>query len=327
MKTAFVTGGAGFLGLNLLEILMESNWRITVFDLAPLPGAFAGYQYLTQVPGDITNSASCEDAMPNETDAVFHLAGDTNHWQLANQRQTEINVIGTCNLVNASLAKRAGRFIYTSSISAFGFQPGGRQITEDTESTAEGYWINYFHTKRLAELEVRKGIENGLDAVILNPANIIGPYDFSGFSRFFPMIKNNKLAGVPPGSATFCDVREVAKAHLSAFERGRKSHSYLLGGADATWLEFVNEIGRLLGKKTPAKATPAFVLKLLGRISFWVSMLTRRDPDVTPEKALLVSSDLICSSAKAIGELNYQPVALSKMLQDCYQWLMKENRL
>ncbi len=324
MKTAFVTGGSGFLGLNLLEQLIEAKWKTLVFDLSAPPEAFVQNEQIEYIQGDITDYAACEEALPDKVDAVFHLAGDTSHWKKGDQRQTRINVDGTRHMVNASLKRKAGKFIYTSSIAAYGFQPV--RITEETVSTAENYWLNYFRTKRLAEIEVQKGIKKGLDGVILNPANIIGPYDFSGWSRLFGMINNGKLAGVPPGSATFCHVAEVARAHIMAYEKGRAGHNYLLGGVDASWFEFVQEIGKLLDRKTP-KPIPGFILRALGRASQWVSYLTGKEPDLTPEKTVLTSSELICSSKKAIDELGYTPVPLVKMLEDCHDWMIKEQRI
>ncbi len=324
MKTAFVTGGSGFLGLNLLEQLIDADWKVLVFDLVPLPELFNASERVEQIRGDITDYTACEHAMPEKIDVVFHLAGDTSHWKRGDERQTRVNVEGTRNMVAAALKQKTGRFIYTSSIAAYGFQPG--RITEETVSRAENFWLNYFRTKRLAEIEVHKGIENGLDGVILNPANIIGPYDFAGWSRLFGMIKNGKLAGAPPGSATFCHAVEVARAQVMAYEKGRTGHNYLLGGADASWFEFVQEIGRLLGKKAP-KPIPGSILKGLGRASYWISCLTGKEPDVTPEKAILTSSELVCDSDKAINELGYTPVPLAKMLEDCHQWMIKENRL
>jgi len=324
MKTAFVTGGSGFLGLNLLEQLIAANWKILVFDLSPLPESFAGREKIVQVQGDITDPLACEHSLQAGTDAVFHIAGDINHWKLANERQTQINVVGTRNMVNAALKKKVGRFIYTSSISSYGFH--SERITEKSISNAENCWINYFRTKRLAELEITAGVEKGLDAVIINPANIIGPNDFSGFSRLFPIIKDGKLPGAAPGSASFGHVREIAKAHVSAYDKGKKGHNYLLGGVDTSWVNFFKEIGDLLQRKTPNKPTPVFVLKAIGRVSLWLSYLTRKHPTLTPEFAALLSHDHICSSEKAKKELDYQVTPLQDMLIDCKNWMIKEGR-
>ncbi len=323
MKTALVTGGTGFLGQNLVQQLIDKKVQVVVFDLRPSKASMFNSKKVHLIEGDILDRQACNLAIPEKVDAVFHLAGNTSHWKYGDDLQTRINVIGTKNIVEVALKKKANRFIHTSSIAAFGFQPD--TITEQSDSTAKGSGINYFRTKYLAELEVQKGIKKGLDAVILNPANIIGPYDSSGWSRMFFLIDKGKLAGAPPGSASFCHVHEVAKAHITAVEKGRCGHNYLLGGADETWLEFTNEIGSILGRKTPNRPVPSFVLKTLGRLSSWISGLTGREPDVTTEKALLVSSDLVCTSNKAIKELGFSPVPLKAMLEDCYTWLVREK--
>ena len=143
----------------------------------------------------------------------------------------------------------------------------------------------------------------------------------------FRLIGEEKLPGAPPGSGSFCHVRETARAHIGAYERGKTRHNYLLGGTDATWLEFANEIARMQGKKPFKKPIPAVVLKTIGRVSYWASCVTGKEPDVTPEKAALVSSNLICRSDKAIKDLGYTPVPLVDMLTDCHHWMVENDIL
>ncbi len=324
-KRAFVTGGNGFLGLNVIDQLSAAGWKIISFDKSDSNKRCLDGLDVQFILGDITDPISCESALPDKTDAIFHLAGNTSHWSLRDNLQTLVNVQGVQNMVSPALKRKAKRFIHTSSIAAYGFQP--EIITERTESAALNSHINYFRTKRLGELEVLKGIEKGLNAMIINPSNIIGPFDFGGWSRLFHLINNGKLRGAPPGKASFCHVREVAKAHISAFEKGICGHNYLLGGADATWLEFVQIIGKLLGRKTPHFAAPAFFIKTIGRASLWYSYFSRKDPDVTPEKAELVTSELICKSDKAVKALGYKIIPLKTMLTDCHRWLINEGLL
>lgn len=179
----------------------------------------------------------------------------------------------------------------------------------------------------MSEAEIHKGIAQGLRAVILNPANIIGPFDYSGWPRIFILVEKGRLPGAPPGKASFCHAREVARAHILAAEKGTSGANYLLGGADATFLEMVQQIGRLMNRKVPDRPTPAFLLKLAGRLSYWGSCLTRKEPDLTPEKACLTSSELLCSSQKAIKELGYRTVSLADMLADCHRWMITEGLL
>jgi nucleoside-diphosphate-sugar epimerase len=325
VKTAFVSGGAGFLGLNLVEKLVAARWSVVVFDRAVGGAAALGEPAVRCVEGDVTDVASCRSAIPEGVDALFHLAADTSHWRRGDARQTRVNVDGTRSIVSAAIERRVRRFVHTSSIAAYGFQPG--RISEETRSTALDASINYFRSKRLGEIEVERGIERGLDAVILNPANIVGAYDRGGWSRFFELIERGRLPGVPPGRASFCHAREVAAAHVSAWERGRCGHHYLLGGADASFLELVQTIGELMGSPTPSRTTPAWLSKLAGHLSLWGSSLTGREPDLTPEKATLLSNELVCSSHKAEQELGYRPVPLETMLADCHHWLLEQGLL
>lgn len=98
-----------------------------------------------------------------------------------------------------------------------------------------------------------------------------------------------------------------------------------MGGADTTFFELIQKIGELVGREVPKKPTPAFLLKVVGRLSLWGSYLTRKEPDLTPEKAALVTTDLLCSSEKAERELGYEPISLSAMQEDCHRWLIQEN--
>ena len=219
-------------------------------------------------------------------------------------------------MVAAALGKKAGRFIHTSSISAYGHHPN--RIDENTPSNAVDSPLNYHRTKHLAEIEIRKGVEKELDAVMINPANIIGPFDFHGWSQLFILIDRQKLPGVPPASHSFCHVREVARAHIAAYYKGKKGNNYLLGGADPDFITLAGEIGRILGKPTPQRTTPAWLLRIIGRLSHWASYITRKEPDLTPEKAFLVTHNELCSSQKAERELGYKAASLQSMLEECY---------
>ena len=224
--------------------------------------------------------------------------------------------------------KRAKRFIHTSSIAAFGLHHN-HIITEETEQLGEQCFANYYQTKLLSERLVKTAVnERGLDAVILNPCHLVGPWDAHNWSQMLTMVVNEKLPGVPPGFGSFCHIEEIAKAHLQAAIKGRKGENYILSGADASFVEFVSEIGKLVGKKVPAKPMPHWLLKIVGHVSVFFARFTGKEPDMKPEKVLIVSEVLKVSSQKAQDELGYNAdVTLNKMLNDCYQWMKNKNLL
>ena len=324
-RTAFVTGATGFVGLNLVEELLAQGWRVIALHRAGSELKYLQRMQAERVTGDITDANAVRRAMPQGVDAVFHVAGDTNLWSRRNAAQDRINIDGTRNVVDAALERRALRLVHTSSISAYGLQRG--RLDERTPLLGKYSSVNYNRSKHLAEEAVRAGIARGLDAVILNPGAILGPYDTRNYARLVRLVAARKLPGVPPGALPFCHVREVARAHVAAFEKGRKGENYLLGGADASFVELLREIGAALGMPVPARPTPAWVLRLLGAFGALSGALTGKEPTLTPETARQATRELTCDCAKAMRELGYRAVPLRDMVRDCVNWLAAEGLL
>lgn len=324
-KVAFVTGANGFVGLNLVEQLLAQGWHVLALHRAASDIVYLKRMAAERVAGDITDAESVRRAMPTGLDAVFHVAGDTNLWSRNNAAQDRINIDGTRNVVDAALARGARRFLHTSSISAWGLQRG--RLEERVPQRGKDSWVNYNRSKHLAEEAVRDGIARGLDAVILNPGAILGPYDTRNYARLVMLVAAGKLPGVPPGALPFCHVREVARAHIAAFEHGRRGENYLLGGTDARFLELVREIGAALGRPVPSRPTPGWVLYIIGALGALGGALSGAVPTLTPETARQATRELTCDSSKAVRELGYRAVPLREMVGDCVAWLAVEGRL
>ena len=122
-KTAFVTGGTGFIGLNLVEHLTQSGWDVIALHRPNSRLTELRKYPVRLVEGAIEDGASLDRAVPENVDAVFHVAGDVSLWSGHRQRQWRTNVEGTRNMVAAALAKRAKKFVHTSTTSVYGMQP------------------------------------------------------------------------------------------------------------------------------------------------------------------------------------------------------------
>jgi nucleoside-diphosphate-sugar epimerase len=326
-REAFVTGGTGFIGRHVVERLTSEGWRVVALHRPSSDIHALRRDGVTLAAGSITDADSVARAMPEGCDAVFHVAGNTSMWRGGDAEQTRDNVDGTRNVVRAALARKARRFVLTSTASAWGEQHA-LPYDETATSNALASFVNYERTKYLAELEVEKGIAEGLAAVIVNPGHVVGAYDTTGWARIIRLVYTRKLPGVPPGSGSFAGAAEVARAHLAAAERGRLGERYLLGGADATYLEMIRIIGELTGREVPRRALPAWVVRALGRVSQWASYATRRAPTITPEiAAATAGTPHTFKSDKAIRELDYRAVPLREMLRDSYDWLKAEGLL
>jgi len=324
-KQAFVTGATGFLGINLIEQLKADNWNVTAIFRSNSKTDELKKLKVNLLPGTLDDLKALLNVMPADVDAVFHVAGDTNFWHVDNAKQTRTNVEGTRNVVHAALEKDAKRFIHTSSVAVYGLP--NSSSSEESPHLAAKSKINYFRTKELAEQEVRNGIKAGLDAVIVNPANIVGPHDASNWGRSFRIVLENKLPGIPPGKGSFCHVVEVAKAHIAAYENGKKGENYNLGGPAATYQECFELIAKLLGVPLNAKPVPGVMMQMVGAMNSFSSEFSKKRPEVTWEIAEILCGSTVCSSAKAEKELNYKTTSLEKMFSDCYQWLAANGKL
>jgi nucleoside-diphosphate-sugar epimerase len=321
-RTAFVTGGTGFIGLNLVEHLTQSGW-----DVVALHRPNSKLTYLQKYPvrlveGAIEDAKSLDRALPEYIDAVFHVAGDVSLWSGHKERQWRTNVEGTRNMVRAALAKHSKKFVHTSSTSVYGMQAG---IFDETAPKLGRNSLNYQRSKAAAEDEVAQAIAQGLDAVLLNPANVIGRYDWSTWSQFIRLAANRQLFRIPPGRACYADVGAVVRAHVAAVEKGRTGENYILGGTEASYAEIVQIVGRLLGQPTNTAVGRAAVLRLAGRVLERISAITGKEPIISEESAAMVTANIVCRSDKAMRELDYRPAPVEAMLKDCIDWMVAVN--
>jgi dihydroflavonol-4-reductase len=324
-RSAFVTGGTGFVGLNLVQQLMAAGWDVTALHRPASELKFLNRFNPRLAIGAITDKESLIAAVPERTDTIFHVAGNTNMWRKRNAEQTRDNVDGTRNVVEVAIAKGVRRLVVTSSISAYG--PVVGDITEQTPSRAAQSRVNYQRTKWQAQEIARSGVERGLEVVIMQPGAIMGPYDIGTWSRIFTMVRDGKLPGVPPADLTFTHVREVVAAHIAAADRGENGGQYLLGGENRSMLDLVREVSALLGKPAPTREIPASLLRMVAKLGEFLSNFTGKPPPITPEIAAAFGRKITTSSAKAQRELGYRIIPLNVMVKDSYDWLVAEGRI
>jgi len=275
--------------------------------------------------GALTDHASLLAAIPEGTDTIFHVAGNTNMWRGGNAEQTRDNVDGTRHVVDAALAKGVRRLVVTSSISAYGMVSG--EINEETPSRAANSRVNYQKSKWQAQEIALAAVPKGLEVVIMQPGAIMGPYDVGTWSRLFLMVRDDKLPGVPASMLTFTHVREGVAAHIAAADKGQNGGSYLLGGENKSMLELVREIAFLVGKPAPTKVMPTGMLRVVAAVGSLASRFTGKPPPITPEMVATISKSVSTSSAKAQRDLGYRIVPLKEMVKDCYDWMVAEGRL
>jgi dihydroflavonol-4-reductase len=325
LATAFVTGATGCLGTNLVGELLRDGWRVVAMhrptsrldDLAALP--------VERVVGDVTDLDSVVRAMPPGVDVVFNLAGDTSLWGRNDERKRRLHVEGTRNVVEAARKRRARRLIQTSTAGTIGEH--GERIAEETPSSASSSRVPTFRTKWEGELEVRRGLARGLDAVIMNPAVFTGPHDRHTWSHLFTMVRDGKLPLAPSGRNSWAHVQEVARAHIAASRLGRSGENYILAGADSTWVEVLLVVGELVGRPGPRLTMPPWMLRAVGRAMHLAALVSGREPAITPEGAEILIAECTFDCRKAVRELGYRATPLREILVDCHRWLVADGLL
>lgn len=294
----FVTGGTGLVGSHLLYELVKTENKVRALkrkssntgQVLKTFGYYTStpeelYNLIEWVEGDILDLDSLINVMDSVTD-VYHCAAFVSFSPSDRKKMIRNNVEGTANLVNVSIEKGVKRFCHVSSVAALGRNKDNQPVTEETNWIPSKRVSGYSESKFFSENEVWRGIEEGLDAVIVNPSIILGPANWdSGSAKFFKTVWKG-LAFYTRGTTGFVDVRDVVQAMILLMDdknfENCKSQRYILNGANLSYQQFFNQIADSLGKPRPSVYANNFLLGILwrvselwGLISFGKTMITR----------------------------------------------------
>ena len=321
-----VTGATGHIGNVLVRKLLEQGEKIRALvwrdeDTTPLNGLG-----VEQVIGDVLDPASLEPALKG-IETVYHLAGIISIMPGGNPFVWNVNVEGTCNVLEAS--RRAGirRLVYTSSIHAIARAPQGVAMDESLGFDQNNPYGEYDRSKAAASLEVQNAVNAGLDAVIVCPTGVIGPYDFRG-SELGEVIRSASEARTMfyvEGAYDFVDVRDVADGMIAAQAHGRRGESYILGGSKLSVRYMLETVREVTGRAFASIKIPFSLAEFAARFTPWYYMRTKAKPRFTPYSLEVLQSNSNISHAKAARELGYKPRPAIETIADTVRWFF-ENR-
>ncbi len=325
-RTAFVTGGTGFVGANLVKHLTDSGWAVTALHRKSSDLSVLGRFPATLVGGDLTDPQSLLAAMPQGVDAVFHVASDLNFQAAGNDAQTQVNVDGTRHLVDAALARGAGRFVYTSTLATYGVHD--TVVTEATPQTAGSSALNYARSKLAAEEVVREAQGRGLESCIINSGGILGPFDRTTWGLFFFLVRDGLMPYAPDaGVMTWSHVSDVVAAHEAAATRPGVHGNYILGGAEADLYTVLEGMAGLLGVPFTTRRLPVDLLLRYAAVQGEIAGHLGEATVYTPEIVDVFAATYRCDDSRARRELGYDARPLSDMLADSHAWLSGEGLL
>jgi len=321
-----VTGATGLIGSWVVRELLAAGHRPRALvrrssNLANLDGLD-----VERAEGDVLDRASVVRALDG-CEGVVHSAGLATFLPGERRRMYDLNHRSVEIVLDAARERGVARAVLTSSTAAMGGSPTPRVADESTPSNAEALGIDYFVSKYRGERAALDLAARGLPVVVLRPVVCLGPGDIYGSSATtFLALARGRLPVFVPGGAAFCDVRDVARAHVAALERGRAGDVYILGGHNFEIADMVRVVGRVAGVAPPRRAPYPLALAVAAAAEA-VDRITGRRGRLS--RQLVRASHLYTwvSSAKAERELGYATRPFEESLRDTYRYFLATGRL
>ena len=325
MKAA-ITGGSGHVGAALSRALVSHGHFVRAMVRTDARG-LAGVAIET-VQGDVRSPESLDQAF-HGIDVVFHTAARISIGRADTAALVDANVGGTRNVLAA--CRRAGvkRLVHFSSIEALDPRPFETPVDEERSFVDGSAGSPYALTKALAEEEVRRAAAGGLEAVILNPTAIIGPFDYkpSLLGRAIMAFAQGRLPLIIEGGFDWVDVRDVAEAAMAAAERAPAGGRYIVGGHWASMAELAALACHASGRRPPRIVCPYGLARAWAPVSTALCAMTGREPLFTRYTLEVLRGNRNVSHARASSDLGHSPRELRETVLDACRWFRDQGRI
>ena len=322
-----VTGATGHIGNVLVRKLIERGEKVRGLILpgesrAPLRGL-----NVEAMEGDVLDTSSLFKAFQGVR-GVFHLAGIISIMPGENPFVRKVNVEGTRNVMQIAKQMRVKKLVYTSSIHAIQRIEDG-MIDERLPYDLNNPYGEYDRSKAEATLEVQQAARTGLEAVIVCPTGVIGPYDFRG-SMMGAVIHDAAFAKPTlyvDGAYNFVDVRDVVSGMIAAFDKGKRGESYILSGQKISVRYLLETVREITGKHFFQMKVPFDLAEFAARFTPWYYRKSKSTPRFTPYSLEVLQSNCNISHEKATRELGYHPRTVYETIADTVKWFFENHHL
>ncbi|WP_207533810.1 NAD-dependent epimerase/dehydratase family protein [Desertivirga arenae] len=281
-----VTGATGFLGSELVKQLVNSGKAVRALkrSTSRIPEILEPYTEIEWVTADIVDYFSLEEAFQGIT-RVYHCAALVSFDPAYKKQLLKINKEGTAHIVNLALDHGVEKLVHVSSVSALGAPKKEDVITESSQWEFDGTQNGYSISKYESEMEVWRGISEGLDAVIVNPSLILGENaGTKGTGQLFQMIKRglkfytNNMVGI-------VDVVDVANAMIRLMDSEISGERFILNACNVTSKELFTEAAKSMAVKPPSIEAKPWMLELAWRGANLLSLFTGKNYSLTRDSA------------------------------------------
>lgn len=324
---AFVTGATGFLGSHVARVLADQGADLRLLvrptsNLKNLEGLLSPGTRAETAIGDLRDPASLEKAMAG-CDTVFHVAADYRLWVRDPEEMYKSNVEGTRAILKAARKNGVRRVVYTSSVATIGFTEDGSPADENSPVSVADMIGPYKKSKFMAEQIALEVGRSGMQVVTVNPTTPVGEQDVkpTPTGRIVVDFLKRKFPAYVETGLNLVDVRECARGHVMALEKGRSGERYILGGENLTLKQILDALGKITGLPSPNIKLPyafAFAAGVVGEMI--TGRLLHGEPRATVDTVRLGKKKMFASSYKAERELGWKIVPVEDALRRAVAW-------
>lgn len=322
---AFVTGGTGFVGANLIRLLLEKGYEVRA--LARPKSCLDNLKGLDieLVQGDLNDSNLSEKIRGSQV--LFHVAA---HYSLYQRDRTQLyqsNVLGTRSVLKAARQAGIERTVYTSSVAAIGVGKPAQILNETHQSPVDQLVGHYKKSKYWAEQEAQKAAQQGQDIVIVNPSTPIGPWDIKPTPTgeiILRFLRRQMPAYVETG-LNLIDVRDVAWGHLLALEKGKSGERYILGHQNTSLKALLDELASITGLNAPQRTIPLWLPLTVAWLEESVLAPLGKSPSLALDGVRMSKSPMYYDGTKAVKELGLPQSPIKQALQDAVTWFVNHG--
>jgi len=321
-----VTGATGLVGGAVARELRARGHAVRILARGASDTSALEPLGLEVARGDVLDPGAVRGALAG-CEAVVHVAGIATIGQDPPERLLAVNVGGVEVVLGAALEAGVSRAVLTSSSSAMGGTRRPALLDETTDGNAEALGVPYFVSKLRGERAGLALAARGLPLVVVRPSYVLGPGDVHGSSASTVLaLARRRIPAVVEGGASFCDVRDVARGHAEALERGRVGEVYLLGGHNLPITELAARVAALAGVPPPPRV-PYAVAYAFAAAQELAARLAGRRPAMTRDLVRSAALYTYASSAKAERELGYAIRPFDEMIADTLRDALARGRL
>ncbi len=317
----FVTGGDGFLGSNLVRVLLEKGHDLRLLLQTGRETKTLDGLKLEIVEGDLLNFESLK-AAAKDAEAIFHIAASTSIWPSRNEIVNKVNIEGTRNILRLAKDMDVKKLVYVGTANTFSFGTLENPGREDTAYLGRKYGLDYMDSKWKAHQLVMNAVEEGVPAVVVNPTFMLGAYDSAPSSGAMILaINSQKLPGYAPGGRNYICVKDAAVGIANALEKGKIGESYIIGNENLSYKEAFGKMAGVLGVEPPKLGIPWWGLLAYGRIGCFIAGLTGSKPTVSYPMAKIACDSHYFTAEKAVRELDLPQTPIEEGITESFNWL------